>query len=793
MIKNYLKVAFRNLVKNKFSSLINIGGLAIGMAVAILIGIWIYDELSFDKHFKNYGRIGRVIQNVTNNNEVQTWTNVPVPLAEELRLNYGADFKRVVMGTSINDHLVVVGDKKLIKKGVYFEAGAPEMFSLQLIAGTAASFNDPKSVFISASAAKAYFGDEDPLNKILRIDNVQLPKITGVYKDFPANSSFADLDFIAPWALLYNNTDWIKNMDDPWRPNAFTLYVQLNENADFQIASARIKDAKLKKVNPQLAKKKPALFLHPMSDWHLYSEFKNGVNVGGAISYVWMFGIIGIFVVILACINFMNISTARSEKRAKEVGIRKAVGSLRQQLVGQFFSESLLTAFFAFVLSMLVVQLILPFFNNVAGKQLSILWQNPVFWICCIGFTFITGLIAGTYPAFYLSSFRPIKVLKGTFKAGRLAAIPRKVLVVIQFTVSVALIIGTIIVFQQIQYAKSRPVGYNRQGLISVPMSTPIHEHFNVVSEELKRSGLITDMGESGSPTTAIWSSTSGISWPGKDPNLSIDFGNIDISYDYGKTIGWEFKSGRDFSRDFATDSAAVILNEAAANFMTLKQPIGETITWWDQSYKVIGIVKNMVMQSPYEPARPTVFNLSREQGNVSIIRINPSARIDKALSGIGSVFTKFSPDQPFEFKFVDDDYAAKFENEERIGKLATFFAILAIFISCLGLFGMSSFVAEQRTKELGVRKVLGASVFNLWRLLSKDFIWLVAISLGISTPVAYYFMNKWIQQFEYRTGIEWWTFVLAGLGAILITILTVSFQSIKAALANPVKSLRTE
>ena len=794
MLKNYLKTAWRNLLRNRASSFINISGLAIGMAVAVLIGLWIYDELSFNKNFKNHNRIAKVIQNVSNNGEVQTWMSVPYPLAEELRKNYGSDFKQVVLSTGINDHILSHDDKKLTKSGAFFEKNAPELFTMKMLRGNLNSLSDPSSIILSASSARAYFGNDDPLNKVMKIDNQMTVKVSGVYEDFPRNSSFADVNFMSTWDLLYNGTPWIKTMEDPWRPNAFVVYVQLTDNADVNKVSAKIKDVKLKKVNAQLAKKKPALFLHPMDNWHLYSEYKNGVNTGGAIQYVWMFGIIGVFVLLLACINFMNLSTARSEKRAKEVGIRKTVGSLRKQLILQFFNESLLTVFFSFVLALTLAQLTLPFFNTVADKTMSIPWSSPLFWIMGIGFTLFTGLIAGSYPAFYLSSFKPVKVLKGTFKAGRFAAIPRKVLVVLQFTVSVTLIIGTIIVYRQIQFAKDRPVGYTREGIVTIPMITDnVHNHFAAVKDELVHAGVIVSMTESGSPTTGVWNSSSGFSWPKKDPNLSIDFGNVSVAWDYGKTVGWTIKEGRDFSKEFGSDSSAFIINEAAAHFMGLEKPIGETVTWFGTPFTVIGVVKNMVMNSPYDEVRPVIYNLSNEAGGVILAKINPNSSTKDALSNIEKVFKKFNPEQPFEYRFTDEEYAKKFGNEERIGKLAGFFAALAIAISCLGLFGLTSFVAEQRKKEIGVRKILGASVFNLWTLLSKDFVTLVLISFLVAIPMAYYFMHNWLQNYQYRTAMSWWVFLAAGCGALTITLVTVSFQSIKGALMNPVKSLRTE
>lgn len=794
MFFNYIKIAWRSIRKTKSNSFINIAGLSLGMAVVILISLWMHDELTFNKYHKNYNRIAQVMQHVSNNNVVETWVSTPFPLAEELRNNYGSDFKHIVLTAEHRSHILAFDDKKLREEGMYAEPAIAEMLTLKMLKGNWSGLNDPSSILLSASAAKAYFGDDDPINKMMKIDNRMDVKVTGVYEDIPLNSDFANLNFISPWKLLYDKSDWISTIEDPWRPNAFTLYAQINDNADFSKVSAKIKDAKLKRVNPQLAKKKPALFLHPMNKWHLYSEFKSGVNVGGAIQYVWMFGIIGAFVLLLACINFMNLSTARSEKRAKEVGIRKTVGSSRKQLIIQFFSESIITVLCAFVLSMLIVQISLPFFNEVAGKKMSILWNNPFFWLLAIGFCLFTGLIAGSYPAFYLSSFRPVKVLKGTFKAGRFAALPRKILVITQFTVSVTLIIGTIIVYRQIQFAKNRPVGYTRAGLIAVIHGNDdLHNHFDAVKQELMTSGAIVDMAESGSLTTSVWSSTSGLEWTGKDPNLSVDFKNIGVSYDYGRAVGWQIKEGRDFSKEFATDSSAIILNEAAVNFIGFKNPVGEMVKWWGHPLKVIGVVKNMVMENPFEEAHPTIFVVSTDPMDVTILKLNPSRSAKDALTKIEPVFKKFNPTEPFQYQFIDEEYAKKFGNEERIGKLAGVFAILAIAISCLGLFGLASFVAEQRTKEIGVRKVLGASVFSVWNLLSKDFAALVVISLFIAIPLSYYFMDGWLQNYEYRTNISWWIFALAGLGALLITILVVSFQTIKAAVSNPLRALRTE
>ncbi|MVM33795.1 FtsX-like permease family protein [Spirosoma sp. HMF4905] len=792
MLRNYLKIALRNLVKNKVYSFINIGGLAVGMAVAMLIGLWVYDEISFDKSFPNYDRIAQVMQNQTFDGEVQTWSNVAMPLGPELRTTYGNNFTYVVRAGWIGDHLLSLGEKKLTKGGNYMEAEAPDMLSLTMLKGSLSGLQDINSILLSKSVAKAFFGNADPLNKIIRLDNKLDVKITGVYEDLPTNSSFANLSFIAPWELMVKSQGLEQILQNPWGASWFQTFAQVADKADMNTVSALIKHAKRNRVGKEGARNNPEIFLQPMRNWHLYSEFKNGITSGGRIQYVWLFGIIGLFVLLLACINFMNLSTARSEKRAKEVGIRKAVGSVRSQLVSQFFSESLLVVIIAFLLSLLLVQLILPVFNEVADKQMAILWETPAFWLIGVGFSLLTGLIAGSYPALYLSSFQPVKVLKGRFRVGRFAAVPRKLLVVVQFTVSVTLIIGTLIVFRQIQYAKNRPIGYNRSSLLTINAGD-IRNHFQAFRDDLLETGAVLNVAESETQITNTYLTNSGLSWKGKDPAMQEEFVTLGVTQDFGKTVDWKIKEGRDFSTDFASDSSGVIVNEAAVNYMGMKQPIGETIKWGDKLVHVVGVVKNMVTQNPYDPIKQTFFYLRKGDLNTIILKINPNTPSSDAIGTIERVFKKYNSAIPFEYRFIDDEYAKKFGDEERIGKLASFFAVLAIFISCLGIFGLASFIAEQRTKEIGVRKVLGASVLNLWGLLSKDFVILVIIAFGIATPIAYYFLNNWLQKYDYRTELSWWIFAVSGAGALAITLLTVSFQSVKAALMNPVRSLRSE
>ncbi len=795
MFKSYFKIGWRNLLKNKGYSLINIGGLSVGMTVAILIGLWVYDELSFNKYHKNYDRIAYVLQNQTFNGQVETWYGQALQLAPELRSAYGSNFKYVVTTSYTGDRILQYENKKFAKSGNYMEPDAPEMLSLKMLRGSRSGLTSPNSILLSESVAKSFFEDEDPINKVMRIDNKLDVKVTGVYEDIPRNSDFANLTFIAPFELLSKSENFEKRVT--WGNSWFNCIVQIADNVDMQQASINIKDSKLKRVlmEDDDARFKPVIFLHPMSHWHLYSDFQNGVSVGGRIQYVWMFGLVGVFILLLACINFMNLSTARSEKRAKEVGIRKTIGSVRTQLINQFFTESFLVVGVAFIFSILLVQLLLQWFNEIADKRIVIPLDNPWFWASGAGFTMITGLLAGSYPALFLSSFQPIKVLKGSFRVGRFASIPRQVLVVLQFTVSITLIIGTIVVFRQIQFAQNRPIGYDSNGLISSSIkSEEIKKHYMVFRQDLLKTGAVAETSLSDTPITATYVTNSGFNWSGKDPNMAEEFVTLRVSYEFGKMVNWKIKEGRDFSRDIASDTTAFILNESAVDYMGLENPVGEVMDWGGHTKcKIVGIVEDLVTQSPYAPVKQMIFVLNEKRVNFVTIKINPEISIKEALVKIEPVFKKYDPENAFEYQFEDEEHAKKFGNEKRIGTLASIFASLGIFISCLGLFGLASFVAEQRTKEIGIRKVLGATVFHVWRMLSRDFAVLVIISCVFAIPVSFYFMNEWLQQYDYRTDMSWEVFAASALGALLITLATVSYQSVKAAVANPVGSLRSE
>lgn len=794
MIKNYLRIAWRNLAKNKAFSAINIGGLTIGMAVAILIGLWVNDEFVFNRNHTNYARVAQVMQHASFNGVTRTQSANPAVMGPAIREKYGSDFKYVVQTSWPGTQLLTYDQKPFPAPGMYMEPDAPEMLSLKMLAGTSEGLNEPYSILLSSSLARAIFGDENPVNKVVKLNRTDDLKVTGVYEDLPDNSSFKELKSIIPWSLWMIQNPWAREMENPWGSNFSQTFVQIADNADMDKVSAKIINLKLDNVPAGEKRYKWQVFLHPMSNWNLYSEFKEGKNTGGNIRYVWLFGMVGVFVLILACINFMNLSTARSEKRAREVGIRKTIGSRRWQLIRQFIAESYVVVIIAFLFALIAVGLLLPIFNEISGKKMSMPWSSPYFWMASLGFMLITGLLAGSYPAFYLSSFQPLKVLKGTFKVGKNAAIPRRVLVVLQFTISVMLTIGTIIVYQQIQHAKDRPIGYTREGLVNKNMEPEIRKHYDAIKKELQDAGSIVDMTVSNSPMTGIWSTNGGFDWEGKDPNLAVDFPNNRINYDYGKTVKWEIVQGRDFSKEFGTDSAAFIINEAAASFLGFKEPIGKILRWNGEPMTIIAVVKDIMQESPFYPVRPTLYHIGQleNMGNL-ILRLNPEQPASASIAAMEKVFKKYTPDIPFHYTFVDETFGAKFSAEERIGKLSSYFAVLAIFISCLGLLGMSGFVAEQRTKEIGIRKVLGANVISIWRLLSIEFVILVLLSCLIASPIAYYYLNNWLSNYDYRVDISWTVFVFASILALVITIITVSVLTIKAAFSNPVKSLRTE
>ena len=799
MFKNYIKIAWRNLIKNKAYSTINIGGLALGMAVTLIIGLWIQDELSHNDYFTGKDRIAQVYQSQTFNGQTGTGPAIPRPLEKALRDAYSDNFKHLVMSSWTNDHYLKYKESSISRSGNYMQEAAPELFSLEIIKGEKDGLREINSIMLSESTANTLFGKEEPIGKVIQVNSEHDMMVSSIYKDIPFNTSFSDTDFIMPWDKYIASNEWAKNAIDHWGNNSYQMFVQIADNTTMDKVTSTIKDVK-KNADEDNAEFNPQLFLFPMKDWYLQGNFENGKQVGGRIKYVWLFGIIGVFILLLACINFMNLSTARSEKRGKEVGIRKSIGSQRGQLIYQFLSESFLVVLFAYFLAIVLVLLSINGFNDLAKKEISFPWSNPTFWIISLLFILITALMAGSYPALYLSSFKPVDVLKGTFKVGKYAGLPRKILVVVQFTVSVAFIIGTVIVMQQINFAKNRPIGYDREGLIQIPIkSQDFSGKYELMRAEFLGSNAVVEMSSSSSPTTRIWSNRSGFAWDGKPEGFQEDFAYTAVSTEYAKTLNLKIIEGRDFSKEFPSDSFAVLINQTAVKYMGITDPIGKFMKDTgeenpEEPFKIIGVVEDMIAQSPYEPVKQAMYVFDKfDYASYYNLRLNPKQSASQNLAIIERVFKEHFPDIPFQYDFVDEEYGAKFAAEERVGTLSGIFTALAILISCLGLFGLTSFVAEQRTKEIGVRKVLGASVFNVWNMLSKDFLKLVIISCFIAVPIAYFVMNGWLQEYPYRVILKWWIFALAIVGAMLVTVITVSFQAIKAARANPVKSLRTE
>jgi putative ABC transport system permease protein len=798
MLTNYILIAWRNLVRNKFYSILNIVALSMGMAVFILIGLWVHDELSFNRSFDRYDRIAMITRQFNYNSIRISLPGSPYTMRDELLAKYPNDFRYVVLSTGIGNHRLVSDSRNYFQNGGFMNAEAADMLSLHMLRGTRAGLKEPAGMLISSTLAKTIFGNNDPMGKTIQIDEKLNARVAGVYEDIPYNTDFRDQRFIVSMDLFMGANPDIRMAAHPWYyEDRFTAYALLTDQADMDKASQKIKDIRRGKIPDEIYKtNEPVDFLHPMSKWHLYTDFEyyTGYKVREKIAYVRLLGVVGVFVLLLACINFINLSTARADKRAKETGIRKAIGALRAQLIGQFLFESLLAVLLAFLLSMLWVDLSLPVFNRIAVKELGIPWGSIFYWLISFLFILVTGLIAGLYPAIYLSSFRPVKVLKGVFKGGPMAGLSRRALVVLQFTVSIALIICTMVINRQIHFAFNRPIGYDRDGLVMINMTPDIQKNFRIIGDELKRSRAIIDMAASQNTTIDYNVDDNQLSWQGKDPNLQADWAVSSTTYGYGKLIGWQLIEGRDFSPSFPTDSTGFIVNEAAARQMGFKHPLGQIIQWRGRPFHIIGVIRNIIFESPYTVASsPSIFHMAGNENYVVTIKLNPSLGAAGALAKVQAVFARYNPSYPWDYRFVDQEYAKKFSEEKQIGTLSGFFTMLAILISCLGLFGLVSFMAEQRKKEISVRKVLGASTFNLWGLLSKDFVRLVIIALVLAAPIAYYLMHNWLQQYEYRYRISWTIFVVAGGSGLLVALLTVSYQAIKAATANPVKNLRSE
>ena len=787
MIKNYLKTAWRNLLSNKMFSLINISGLALGMTCALLIMLWIKDETRMDKFHANGKRLFRVMENQYYEGSISTFTATPGIFAE----NVVKDIPEIQLASQAlweEEPLFTVGDKFFKEKGRYVQKDFLRMFSFKLVKGDPnTALARPDAVVISKMLAEKYFGRQDPVGKLINVDNEQNVIVTGVLDEVPKTSSL-QFDFLMSYDIWFKKNDWAKE----WGNNGPLCYVMLGPNASSDKVNAKIKNY-LKTKNKD---SNVELFLQNYGESYLYSDWDNGKQTGGRIEYVRIFSIVAVIILVIACINFMNLATARSLKRAREIGVRKVVGAGKRQLIAQFMGESLFVSFLAICLSLLIVALLIPSFNALTDKKLELDFSNPFFLLLLLGLTLVTGIISGSYPSLFMSSLKPIIVLKGILKFNTGATLFRKGLVVFQFALSIVLILGMIVIYRQIDYIHNKNLGFAKEDLLYIPLEGALQKSYPTFKDELLRQPGIKSVSSSQSGPLEVGSSTQGVRWPGKDTTKLILFSTNPITYDYIKTMGIQLKEGRDFDPSFSLDTNNYLVNEAALRKIGYKDPIGKELTMWGDKGTIVGVMKDYHHNSLHVPIEPLILRLFKKSWNSywgNVLVRTEKGKTKQAIASMEKTYRQFNPGFPFRYFFTDAEMLKNYKAEHTVSKLSKYFAFLAIFISCLGLFGLVTFTAQQRVKEIGIRKVLGASVSGIVRMLSKDFIKLVLLAAVIAFPVAWWAMNRWLGDFAYRVHIGWWVFVASGIAAMLIALLTVSFQAIKSAIASPVKSLRTE
>lgn len=789
MFRLNLKIALRNLWKNKGFTLINVGGLGIGLACCMILLLYVNYEWGYNKQFDNHKNTYVVYQNVPSSGKIFSWAWTPNVMAQEVREKIPG-VKLASRSTYPSSNLITYGDKKIKETGVFTDPYFIKILNYKFIKGNPnAVLRNVNSIILTKNFSQKLFGTEDPINKTVKLANTELLKVEGIIEDVPANSSI-QFQYLMTWALYEKREPWARDLN--WGNNICLTLVQLKNQAAFEQADSQIKgiyQRNLKNVTSNA-------LLFPLDKWHLYDDFLNGKSVGGKIGQLKIFILLAICILMIACVNFMNLSTASSEKRAKEVGVRKAIGSSRKSLIGQFLLESLILAAMSTMLAFLLTEISLPYFNQLLDLQLIIQYDNWSLWLVLVVLMLFTGLIAGSYPALYLSSFEPVKVLKGLDdKLGNAVSI-RKVLVVFQFVFAVCTIICTAVIYQQLSFIKEKPIGYDRHNLIQLTVQGTLENEnkLNLLKENLLKSGAATSVSFFSRDISEGGNNTMSIKWPGKDLNQDVLFNQRGVGYDFVKTIGTELIAGREFSARFPNDSTHMLLNESAVKMMGLKQPLGKVIDWNDKHWTVVGIVKDFIVESAYQKAAPMIFYPIKYSGAATVlIRLDPSSNVGSSLSKIDQSVLEIEPDFPVDRKFVEETFALKFKNEQLLGTLSNWFGGFAIFISCLGLLGLALFMAEQRKREISIRKVLGASTVNIVTLLNKDFIKLVGVANIIAFPLAYVIANKWLSAFEYRVPISVLPFLLAICLSVLIAILTVSLQSVKVAKANPIDALKYE
>lgn len=786
MLKNYFKIAWRNIQRSKGYAFINIAGLGIGMAASILILIWIQFELSVDRFHENSDRVYAVWRNAEMQGELFTWDYTPAPYAPAMKEQF-PEVEEVIRITEWDPMLLTVGENNFYEETTFTEPGFFKMFSFETIEGDPVSaLAEPESIVLTASAAKKLFGEESALGKTVTLEKEMDLEVKAIIKDLPENTNFPFTAFLSFKKLEQNG--WVDNF---WGNNSYRTFVMLGEGASIADFNEKFSGFTAKNSDYDDISD----FLFPISDLHLYSKFENGQSVGGKIELIRMFGVVSILVLFIAGINFVNLSTAQSDKRSKEVGIRKISGAGKGMLIGQFLAESTLIAISAYIFAILLVSLAFPWFKDLIGQNLNNPFIQPFFWAVSVGYVLIIGILAGSYPAFLMSSFQPAIALKSKFNVNRTLGVkPREVLVVFQFAVVVILISSVWIVRDQMTFVQNRDLGLDKENLIFHPVTQNMRKNKAALRNELLDLPGITSVSYTFSPLTDIYSDTDGMNWQGKDPEYRPSISRMGTDADLVKTAGMELVEGRDIDiYNFPNDSLSVILNEKTVKIMGFEDPIGQLIKDDDYEFKVVGVVKDFIMESPFEEVRPIVVIGPERELNFIHIRFAEGENLQAVLGSVEKIFNKFNPDSPFEYSFVDQEHAQKFRSQERIAYLTSIFTGLAVIISCLGLFGLAAFIAERRKKEISVRKVMGATMASLIALISSEFTRLVFISILIGIPVAWYFMSDWLDTFAYRTDLNWSIFIWTGGLTLLIALFTVSSQAIKASLVNPAKTLKSE
>ena len=782
MIRNYFKIAWRNLIRNKFVSAINIGGLAVGLAVAFIIMAWVKDEVSYDKFHKELPKIFAVMQNIKQGGEVLTTQSVPGPLAEDLRsevpeVQYAA---RVSYGAQ---QLISVDGKNIYENGIYAEPDYFQIMTFPSINGDpVAALKETNSIVITESTAKELFGKDDPINKIIKYNNQQTFKVGAVIKDIPSNSTYS-FDVVLPFSAYEKDNSYGLSR---WDNNFILTWIKLNSGTNIEGLNTKLTHIIQEKQSSEVGE----LFAYPLADIAMNGNFKNGKPSGGRIEMLIMMGGLALFVLLIACVNFMNLSTARGERRAREVGVRKSIGASRKNLIVQFLSEAFLVTLLALLIGFAIAELLLPGFNSLTGKNASLDVSNWKILTALLVTALVTGLFSGIYPAFYLSRFQPVKVLKGVITDSKGKSMLRKGLVTFQFVISTFLIIVTLVINKQVKYGQERTIGYNQQNLIEIPARGDMQDKFDLLRNKLLQIPNVESVSASSDNMVSYNGSSNTVQWPGKTSDQDFNFFITTVQYDWTKTTGIKILEGRDFSQEYASDTLACILNKAAVKKMQLKDPVIGTKV---DNHMVIGVIDDFTYNDVFSSPSPMIAFLSKGSMSHFFVKLNGDVNWKQNLSAIEKAVKQTNPDYPFEYQLTEEVYDRKFTGIRSGVQFSSMVGVLAIIVSCLGLFALSVFIAERRTKEIGIRKVLGASVANIWLSLSKDFLKPVLLAFVIAAPIAALVMQKMLSSMEHHIGLSIWIFASAGAMVILLALLIVSFQGIKAAIANPVKSLRTE